>query len=100
MHYIYTLSADERKLQDVSSRKSDYITVEAIPIRMYQRYDLEQMAKDKRFDSIRQFVLKVSIHVAQNNSVKKLGETELFILDLAYDNEKGLSLKPDDQNMM
>jgi CRISPR-associated endonuclease/helicase Cas3 len=100
LRYVYTLSADERKLQDISSRKSDYITVEAIPIRFYQDYDLEQMVKERRFDSIREFVLKVPIHVARKHSDKKLGETELFILDLAYDTEKGLSLKPDDQNII
>jgi CRISPR-associated endonuclease/helicase Cas3 len=100
LHYIYTLSADAKRLEGISSRKSDYITVEAIPLRFYQENNLEEMVKEKKFDAIREFVLKVPIHVARNHSDKKLGETELYVLDLAYDNEKGLSLKPDDQNMM
>jgi hypothetical protein len=100
LHYIYTLSADEKQLEGISSRKSDYITVEAIPLCFYQNHDLESMVKEKRFDAIREFVLKVPVHIARTHSNRKLGEAELFIIDLAYDKEKGLSLKPDDQNMM
>lgn len=97
---IYTLSAEEKTLQDISSRKSDYITVEAIPLRFYQDNDLEQMVKDKKYDLIREFILKVPIHIAKKHSNKKLGETELFILDLKYNSVNGLSLQPDDQNMV
>jgi CRISPR-associated endonuclease/helicase Cas3 len=100
LHYVYTLSAEAKQLEKVSSRKSDYVTVEAIPIQFYLKNDLEKMIEEKRFDEIREFVLKVPIHIARNHSAKKLGETELFIIDLAYDDKKGLSLKPDDQNIM
>ena len=101
LHYIYTLSADEKQLESISSRKSDYITIEAIPLRFYMENDLEGMVKDKKFDLIRDFVLKVPIHVARNHSKgKTLGETNIFIIDLKYNYDEGLLLQPDDQNII
>lgn len=98
LRYLFTLTADEAKLEKISSRQSDYITVEAIPIRYFLDNDLEQMAVNKQFDALREFVLKVPLYLAKQNSTRKLGETDIFIIDLAYDCNKGLQIKPDDSN--
>ena len=98
LRYLFTLTADEAKLEKISSRQSDYITVEAIPMRYFLDNDLEQMAVNKQFDALREFVLKVPLYLAKQNSTRKIGETDIFIIDLAYDDDKGLQLRPDDSN--
>ncbi len=99
---IYTLSSEERKLQDISSRKSDYITVEAVLQIHNSELDFEQLLKNKQYDSIKEYTLKVPIHVAKNKDycIKRLNDSDIYLLGLTYDSQYGLSLKNDDQNMI
>ena len=99
---IYTLSAEERKLQEISSRKIDYITVEAVLQKHNLEFDFEQLLIDKQYEFIKEYTLKVPIHVAKNKDyyIRRLNDSDIYLLYLEYDYQYGLSLKPDDQNMI
>jgi len=99
---IYTLSAEEKTIQDISSRKSDYITVEAVLQIHNMKMNFEQLIEDKKYDLIKEYTLKVPIHIAKNKDycIKRLNDSDIFLLGLSYDSTNGLSLKQDDQNMM
>lgn len=97
---IYTLSADEKNLQKVSSRKIDYITVECVLNKHNQTMNFEEMLKNYQFDEVRKYTLKLPLYVAKNKDyyVKKIGETEIYLLNIEYDSINGVSLKSDDSN--
>jgi CRISPR-associated endonuclease/helicase Cas3 len=96
---IFTLSADERLLEQISSREMNYVTVECILLSHYQQNEIEEMLKKYQYNALREFTLKVPLYVAKASKTKIL-ENGLYLLDIAYNETDGLLLKPDDQNML
>jgi CRISPR-associated endonuclease/helicase Cas3 len=97
---IYTLHVDEAKLHQISSRKSDYITVEAVLLRHYQEHNFDGCITRNDYDLMRKYIIKVPLHIAKKYSSKKLNDSDIYLLDMKYDEFYGLSLEPDDQNMI
>jgi len=97
---IYTLSAEEKTLQGISSRKIDYITVECVLNKHFQEKNFDEMVENHQYDEIRKYTLKLPLYIAKSKEyfVKKLGKTDIHLLDIEYDETKGVSLKPDDSN--
>lgn len=94
---IYTLNIDEAKLYQISSRKSDFITVEAVLLRHYQQYNFDECIARNDYDLLRKYIIKVPLYIARKYSSKKLNDSEIYLLDMKYDEFYGLSLEPDDQ---
>ncbi|MDR0795211.1 MAG: CRISPR-associated helicase Cas3', partial [Tannerella sp.] len=97
---IYTLKIDEAKLHQISSRKSDYITVEAVLLSHFHDNNFDECIAAKDFDLLREYTLKVPLHIVKKFGCRKLNDSDIYLLDMKYNEHQGLSLEPDDQNMM
>ena len=97
---IYTINIDEARLHQISSRKSDYITVEAVLLRHYQEYNFDECIANNNYDLLRKYTIKVPLHIARKYASKKLNDTDIYLLDMKYDENYGLSLEQDDQNII
>jgi len=97
---IYTLNVDEAKLYQISSRKSDYITVEAVLLRHYQQYNFDECIANSDYDLLKKYIIKVPLYIAKKYAIKKLNNSDIYLLDMKYDEFYGLSLEPDDQNII
>lgn len=97
---VFTLNIEDSKLNEISSRKSDYITVEAVALKHFQNKDFDEVVANKQFDLLREYTLKVPIHLAKRNSFRTVKDTNIYILDLGYDEIVGLHLLPDDSNII
>lgn len=97
---IYTLNIDEARLHQISSRKSDYLTVEAVLLKHYQQYNFDECIARNDYDLLRKYIIKVPLHIARKYSSKKLNDSDIYLLDMKYDEFYGLSLEPDDQNII
>lgn len=97
---IYNLNVDEEKLHQLSSRKSDYITVEAVLMGHYQKYNFDECIANNDYDFLRKYIIKVPLHISKKYSCKRLNDSDIYLLDMKYDEFYGLSLEPDDQNII
>lgn len=97
---VFTLNIEDAKLNEISSRKSDYVTVEAVVEKHFQKENFDEIVANKQFDRLREFTLKVPIHFAKNSSFSKINDTNIYIINLGYDDLVGLHLKADDLNMI
>jgi len=97
---IYTLNVDEAKLYQISSRKSEYITVEAVLLKHYQQYNFDECIANNNYDLLRKYIIKVPLYIARKYSNKKINDSDIYLLDMKYDEFYGLSLEPDDQNII
>lgn len=96
---VFTLNIEDTKLNEISSRKSDYVTVEAVTLKHFQNKNFDEVVTNKQFDLLREYTLKVPIHLAKKNSFRTVKDTNIYIIDLGYDEIVGLHLLPDDSNM-
>ncbi len=97
---VFTLNIEDAKLNEISSRKSDYVTVEAVVEKHFQENNFDDIVANKRFDELRKFTLKVPIHLAKKNSFRKINDSNVYIINLGYDEFVGLHLKADDSNII
>jgi CRISPR-associated endonuclease/helicase Cas3 len=97
---VFTLNIEDAKLNEISSRKSDYVTVEAVVLKHFQEKNFNEAVANKQFDLLREYALKVPIHIARNNKNGMIDETNIYIIDLGYDEFIGLHLKADDSNIV
>ena len=97
---VFTLNIEDAKLNEISSRKSDYVTVDAVTLSHFQEEDFDKIVANGRFDILREFTLKVPIHLAKENSFRQVNNSNIYIINLGYDEYEGLHLKPDDSNFM
>lgn len=100
LNHIYTLNAEEKEMHEISSRKNNYITAEAVLNCHYQKYNFDNPTTQKDFDLIREHTLKVPIHLIKKYSIRKLMNADIYLLDMKYTQKEGLSLQPDDSNLM
>jgi CRISPR-associated endonuclease/helicase Cas3 len=96
LKHIYTLNAEERELQKISSRKNNYLTVDAVLLCHYQEHNFDNPTTQDDFDLIREYTLKVPLYLAKNSL--KLNNADIFLLDMKYTKEKGLLLQPDNDS--
>lgn len=97
---VFTLNIEDAKLNEISSRKSDYVTVEAVTLKHFQEKNFDDVVTNKQFDLLREYTLKVPIHLAMKNSNRKVNDSNIYIIDLGYDEVVGLHLLPDDSNVI
>ncbi len=97
---VFTLNIEDAKLNEISSRKSDYVSVEAVTLKHFQDKNFDEVAANKQFDVLREYTLKVPIHLAKRNTFRTVKDTNIYIIDLGYDEIVGLHLLPDDSNMI
>jgi CRISPR-associated endonuclease/helicase Cas3 len=97
---IYTLNIDEAKLNNISSRSNNYITVECVLLCHFQTINFDEAYNNKQFDLIREHTIKVPLHIAKKFAIRKINDSDIYILDIKYNKQEGLSLKPDDLNFM
>ncbi len=97
---VFTLNIEDAKLNEISSRKSDYVTVEAVTLKHFQENNFDEVVANKQFDLLREYTLKVPIHFAKRNSFRTVRDTNVYIIDLGYDEIVGLHLLPDDSNII
>ena len=97
---VFTLNIEDAKLNEISSRKSDYVTVEAITLKHFQDKNFDEVVANKQFDVLKEYTLKVSIFLAKKNSFQTVNNTNIYIIDLGYDEIVGLHLLPDDSNII
>ncbi len=46
------------------------------------------------------YTLKVPIHIAKKYAIRKVNDSDIYILDMKYSKMEGLSLESDDQNII
>lgn len=94
---IYTLNLEEAKLHEISSRRSNYITVDAVLLCHYQKFNFDEVVAIKDFDLLRKYTLKVPIHIVKKYAIRKINDADIYLLDIKYNEDEGVSLAPDDQ---
>jgi len=94
---IYTLSVDEKELFEVSTRKSTYVTVECVLNIHNLKMNFEELLENHHYDKVREYTLKLPIYIAKKYLIKKIGSTDIHLLDISYNELKGISLKQDEQ---
>lgn len=97
---VFTLNIEDAELNKISSRKQDYVTVEAVTLRHFQEYNFDDIVARKQFDLLREYTLKVPVHLAKKNSVKQINDTSIYVLDLGYNAIEGLLLSTDDSHII
>ncbi len=100
LYKIYTLNIDEAKLLDISSRKNDYITIESVLYKHYQELNFEELIENKNYDLLRKYTVKVPIYIAKKYMIKKLNDSDIYLLDLDYNKDEGISLKSSELNFI
>jgi CRISPR-associated endonuclease/helicase Cas3 len=68
---VFTLNIEEAKLNEISSRKSDYITVEAITLKHFRGIGLDKAVAKKQFDVLSSYILKVPLYLVRESGFKK-----------------------------
>lgn len=99
---IYTLKAEQRQLELISSRKIDYITYECVLLKHNLKNDFATMLENKQYDKVKEYTLKIPLYIAKKYNARKLNEdTEVFLIDLEYDEIKGVTyIEGQDFNMI
>lgn len=96
---IYTLRAEQRLLESISSRKIDYITYECVLLKHNSIMDFATMLENKEFDKIKEYSVKIPLYVAKKYMVKRLHEdVDIYLVDLQYDSDNGISYKQDEDS--
>jgi CRISPR-associated endonuclease/helicase Cas3 len=89
---IYTLRAEQRQLEDISSRKIDYITYECVLLKHNINNDFTTMLENKQFDKVKEYTVKIPLYVAKKYMVKRLNEdVEIYLVDLEYSPYTGIT---------
>ena len=97
---VFTLNIEDAQLNKISSRKQDYVTIEAIAIKHFQQHNFDDLVVNKEFDKLKEYTLKVPLHIARKNKIKEIRGTNIYIIDLGYDETNGLHLTHDDSNFI
>ncbi|MCD4746421.1 MAG: CRISPR-associated helicase Cas3' [Bacteroidales bacterium] len=95
---ILTLTSDEKELLKVSTRRSSYITVECVLQIHNIELNFEDLIEQHKYDIVREYSLKVPLHVAKKYLIKKIGETDIHLIDVPYNIEEGLSFEKTEAN--
>ena len=98
---IFTLNIEEAKIRKISSRENNYITVEAILKKDFESPEFGKMIDLNKFDELKEYTLKVPLYIARENAfIKVINDLDIYILDMKYSKDEGLSLKRGDENYL
>jgi len=100
LNKIYTLSVEEVKLQSISSRQISYIKVESVLLEHFERFNFDEVVEKGNYDLLRKYTIKVPLYIAKKYGTRRINNSDVYILDMKYDEFKGLSLEPNDQIIM
>jgi len=90
---IYTLQAETKQMEQISSRKITNITYECVLEKHNMDLNFAELIEKGLFDKIREYTVKIPIYVAKNNKAIRLAETDIHIIDLEYNEIEGISYK-------
>jgi CRISPR-associated endonuclease/helicase Cas3 len=91
---IYTIRAEQKQLEDISSRKIDYITYECVLVKHNIINDFVSMIENKQFDKIKEYTIKIPLYIAKKYEAKRInGDTEFYLIDLEYNEIEGVTYK-------
>lgn len=91
---IYTIRAEQKQLEDISSRKIDYITYECVLLKHNIDKDFVTLMENKQFDKVKEYSVKIPLYIAKKYNAKKIYEdTEIYIIDLEYNEIEGVTYK-------
>lgn len=94
---IYTLRADQRQLEDISSRRIDYISYECVLLKHNIDNDFKTMLENKQFDKVKEYTVKIPLYVAKKYMVKRFNEdVEIYLVDLEYNPNTGITYTQSD----
>jgi len=97
---ILTLTSDEKELQQVSTRKSSYITVECVLQKHNKDLNFEELIEQHQYDIVREYAVKVPLHLAKKYLIGKIGETDIYLIDVDYNSREGLSFDRNEINFI
>lgn len=97
LNNIFTLTADQAKLEKIASRKIDFLKVDCLLQCHNFTQNFEGMLKSHQYDEVRKWVIQLPLYMAKNQDyqIKNYKSTELtnrdlYLLDILYNEEYGL----------
>jgi CRISPR-associated endonuclease/helicase Cas3 len=91
---IFTLRAEQKQLETISSRKIDYITLECVLLKHNIEIDFATLLENKQFDKIKEYTVKIPFHIAKKYEARKINEdTEIYLIDLDYNEIEGVTYR-------
>ena len=97
---LYTLKIEEANLHNIGSRKkTDYVTVECVLNKHNIDLNFEEMIAMKNFDLLREYTIKLPLYLAKKYLVKKINDSDVYLIDMEYDEYKGISNKNDSSHL-
>lgn len=96
-HYMYTLSSDERQLNAVTSRISDYVQVDCILQKHFTMHGLyEAVSGEKKdFDRINKYLVKIPLWIAKKHRIAVDWDLDIPVVDFKYDFDTGITYEQD-----
>jgi hypothetical protein len=83
---------NKKHLEDISSRKIDYITYECVLLKHNINNDFTTMLENKQFDKVKEYTVKIPLYVAKKYMVKRLNEdVEIYLVELEYSPYTGIT---------
>lgn len=101
LNIVYTLTAPEKELQQVSSRKIKYVTVEVVL--QQHLHELDELIESRQFNLLPEISLRVPAYLVYGNqnflvTHSEFGKRGLPILRCKYSDEVGVEYEDNDEN--
>jgi CRISPR-associated endonuclease/helicase Cas3 len=91
---IYTLKADQRQMEQISSRKITNITFECVLQKHNINLNFAEMLENKFYNNVREYSVKIPIHIVKKYNARKLiDEADIYLIDLEYNEITGVTYK-------
>jgi CRISPR-associated endonuclease/helicase Cas3 len=91
---IYTLRAEQRQIEQISSRKITTITYECVLQKHNINFDFAKLLENKQFDKVKEYTVKIPVHISHKYNARKLTEeVDIYLIDLEYNSVEGISYK-------
>lgn len=91
---IYTLRAEQKQLEAISSRNIDYITYECVLLKHNIDNDFAALLENKQFDKVKEYTVKIPLFIANKYEARKINaDTEIYLIDLEYNSTEGVTYK-------
>jgi uncharacterized protein YfbU (UPF0304 family) len=91
---IYTLRAEQKQMEEISSRKISNIAFECVLYKHNIDKNFAEMLENKHFDRVKEYTVKIPIHIVRKyKGVKISEESDIYLIDLEYNKIEGISYK-------
>jgi CRISPR-associated endonuclease/helicase Cas3 len=92
---IYTLSGEEKQLNDISSRKINYVTIECLLLKHYIKDNLEEKIKAHQYNDLVPYTIKIPMHIIKQNKakVRSIENRSWWLVDFDYNSTDGILYK-------